>query len=102
MQRSEYATQAYINDGLNQQQGLDSLEGSAALLQANKPEVDGTDIQKAQILANANAKQPVVQSLSPGNLMKPISRHKSPILPTKTAGKKPNKLSSNNNVRRTQ
>ncbi len=88
MQQSEYATQAYVNDGLNQQQGLDSLEGSAALLQANKPEVDGTDTQKARILANANAKQPVEQLLLPGSLKKPTSHHKSPILPTKTAGNK--------------
>jgi len=38
MQQSEYQTQAYINDGLNQQQALDSLEGSAALLRPNKPQ----------------------------------------------------------------
>ena len=82
MQQSEYATQAYVNDGLNQQQGLDSLEGSAALLQANKPEVDGTDIQKARILANVHVKQPAEQLLLPENLKKPTSRH------TKTAGNK--------------
>ncbi len=79
MQQSEYRMQAYINDGLNQQNGLDSLEGSAALLQANKPEVDGTDIQKKQILAKTDDKQATVQSLTPGNQMKTVSRHRSPI-----------------------
>lgn len=57
MRRSEYETQAFVNDGVNQQQALDSQEGSAALLQANKPHVDGTDIQKAQFLAGAYDKQ---------------------------------------------
>ena len=101
MQPSEYAIQAHVNDGLDQQQGLDSVEGSAALLQANKPEVDGTDIQKARILANANTKQPVVQTLLPGNLTKPITRRKSPIPLSKTTETKPHKLLSNDHVRRT-
>lgn len=85
MRQSEYQTQAYINDGLNQQYSLDSQEGSAALLRPNKPEVDGTDIQKQQILAKIEDKPVVVQSLTPGNQMKTSSRRKSPIQTRKTA-----------------
>jgi hypothetical protein len=84
MQQSEYQTQAYINDGLNQQQALDSLEGSAALLRPNKPQVDGTDIQKQQILAKTDHKKAVTQSLTPGNQLKTVSRHRNPIQTTKT------------------
>jgi len=84
MKQSEYQTQAYVNDSLNQQYGLDSLEGSAALLQANKPEVDGTDIQKEQILAKTIDKQAVVQSLTPRNQMKTVSRYRGPIQRSKT------------------
>ncbi len=84
MKQSEYQTQAYVNDGLNQQYALDSLEGSAALLQANKPEVDGTDIQKQQILAKTIDKQAVVQSLTPRNQMKTVSRHRGRIQRSKT------------------
>jgi hypothetical protein len=78
MKQSEYKTQAYINDGLNQRQSLDSPEGSAALVQPDKPEVDATDIQKAHILAEAHGKQAVAQSLAPGNQMKTVSRPMSP------------------------
>jgi len=84
MKQSEYQTQAYVNDGLNQQYALDSLEGSAALLQANKPEVDGTDIQKQQMLAKTIDKQAVVQSLTPRNQIKTDSRHRGPIQRSKT------------------
>jgi hypothetical protein len=80
MQQSQYKTEAYVYDGVNQQRALDSLEGSAAILQADKPRVDGTDIQKEQILAKANDQQAVVQSLTPGKRMKKTaSRHRSPI-----------------------
>ena len=74
MRRSEYETQAFVNDGVNQQQALDSQEGSAALLQANKPHVDGTDVQKAQFLAGIYDKQTIVQISTP---LKPLSREKS-------------------------
>jgi hypothetical protein len=86
MKQSEYQTQAYVNDSLNQQYGLDSLEGSAALLQANKPEVDGTDIQKEQLLAKTIDKQAEVQSLTPRNQMKTVSRYRGPIQRSKTPG----------------
>lgn len=68
MRLSEYQTQANINDRMNQQHGLDSVEGSAALLQANKPEVDATDIQKARILAQDIEKQ---NSVPPSTRNKP-------------------------------
>lgn len=67
MQTSEYQMKAYINDGLNQKCGLDSLEGSAALLQASKPNVDATDIQKIRILDKVDEKQSIVQMLKPSN-----------------------------------
>ena len=54
MKKSEYDTQAYVNQGLNQQRSLDSPEGSVALTQANKPEVDATDAQKERILAQSD------------------------------------------------
>ncbi|UJR35557.1 hypothetical protein I4U23_028310 [Adineta vaga] len=60
MRKSEYDMQAYVNQCLNQQHGLDSPEGSAALVQANKPEVDGTDLQKEQFLAKYEDKQSVI------------------------------------------
>ncbi|CAF0865664.1 unnamed protein product [Adineta ricciae] len=66
MKRSEYDIQAYVNESLNRQHGLDSPEGSAALTQANKPEVDGTDMQKEQFLAKYEEKQSTVS----GNLKK--------------------------------
>lgn len=75
MKQSEYKTQAYINNRLNQQDALNSLEGSAALIQPDKPEVDATDVQKAQILAKTDNK-PVVRE----NPMKTASRT---INPTK-------------------
>ena len=78
MNQSEYKMQAYINDGLNQQHAMDSLEGSTALKQPDKTLVDGTDIQKAQILEKNNAKSTVVQSLMPGKPVKTNSRTRSP------------------------
>lgn len=80
MRRSEYEAQALVNDGVNHQQAFDSQEGSAALLQANKPHVDGTDIQKAQFLADTYDKQSIVSSTIPPN---PLSHGKN----TKTVGK---------------
>ncbi|CAF3251006.1 unnamed protein product [Rotaria socialis] len=74
MQTSEFQMKAYINDGLNQQHGLDSPEGSAALLQANKPEVDDTDIQKARILDKADMQQTTTQSFKVENQKKNTSR----------------------------
>ena len=87
MRRSEYETQAFINDGLNQQNGLDSQEGSAALSQANKPQVDGTDIQKARFLAAAQDRQVMGQSVTPTSGIKPISHGKRPMQRAKTVGK---------------
>ena len=60
MKRSEYDIQAYVNESLNRQHGLDSPEGSAALTQANKPEVDATDMQKEQFVAKYEEKQSTV------------------------------------------
>lgn len=79
MRRSEYETQAYVNNGLNQQHNLDSQEGSAALVRPNKPQVDGTDTQKQQVLAKIEDKKPIIQSLAPKNQMKTVSHHKSLI-----------------------
>ncbi|CAF1537789.1 unnamed protein product [Rotaria magnacalcarata] len=70
MQTSEFQMKAYISDGLNQRHGLDSPEGSAALLQANKPEVDNTDIQKARILDKTDVKQTIIESFKVGNQKK--------------------------------
>ena len=84
LRKSEYEMQAYVNECLNRQHGLDSPEGSAALTQANKPEVDGTDIQKAQVLAKFDNKQSVEQSLTPEYQNKLVSRPKSPIQATRS------------------
>lgn len=51
MQQSEYQMQAYVNNGLVQQHGMDSSEGSKALVHPTKPEVDETDAQKERIMA---------------------------------------------------
>lgn len=85
MPLSEYQTQAYVNECLNQQHGLDSPEGSAALIQANKPEVDATDIQKAQILAQIDDKKVAEQSLSSTNQKNTGLRPISPIQVTKSS-----------------
>lgn len=71
--------QAYVCEALNRQYGLDGPEGSAALAQATKPEVDATDLQKAQVLARAEGKRADEQSIP---LQKPnttLARPKSPI-----------------------
>jgi hypothetical protein len=78
MQQSEYQMQAYINSGLNQQHGLDSAEGSAALVQSNKPEVDATDAQKARILAKADDEKTTVQSSTSENQKKTVP---TPVIP---------------------
>jgi len=90
MPQSEYQIQAYVNACLNQQHGLDSPEGSAALAQANKPEVDATDIQKAQILAQIDEKQAAEQSLLVANQKNIDSRSISPIQVTKSLNFKKN------------
>ena len=78
MRSSEYQTQAYVNKGLDQQHSLDSPEGSAALVQANKPEVDATDLQKEQILAKEEARSVALQELTSANQKKQPSRSISP------------------------
>jgi hypothetical protein len=72
MKRSEYEYQAFVNQGLDQQRSLDSPEGSAALLQANKPEVDATDLQKERFLANSD-RQRLILPLSAQNPAKQSS-----------------------------
>ena len=67
MRPSEYQTQAYVNQGLDRQHSLDSPEGSAALVQANKPEVDATDSQKEQILAKDDVRFVATQELASDN-----------------------------------
>lgn len=83
MRQSEYQTQAYVNDGLNQQQAFDSPEGSAAIVHANKPEVDGTDIQKRQTLGKIDEKPLILQPLTPQKQTKTTVQHKSPVHTTK-------------------
>ena len=78
MRSSEYQTQAYVNKGLDQQHSLDSPEGSAALVQANKPEVDATDLQKEQILAKEDARAVALQQLAPESQKKQPPRSISP------------------------
>lgn len=80
MRRSEYQTQAFVNDGINQQHGMDSAEGSAALLQANKPEVDATDVQKDYILAKDQEKK-AAQQTTLNLLDKPKRNLSRPVTP---------------------
>ena len=84
MRRSEYQVQAFVNDGMNQQHSMDSPEGSAALVQANKPEVDATDMQKERILAKDEEKQAAQQAAL--NLLDIPKRNRSrPVTPVVTS-----------------
>lgn len=81
--KSEYQIQAMVNQGLNQLHGLDSPEGAVALLQANKPEVDGTEIEKQRIFARIDTVQVKSQIKTMDQSQKLVSQTNSPH-PTRT------------------